>query len=150
MIWKLKTSERHVRWRDFRNSLSAMTLEEALIATQDFWASVPFAPYYLDPDRPEEWPNPWDLITENYYCDLAKALGIVYTVYFSQHGKDLDLEIRVYYDLDTEYVYNLAVFDQGKYVINLVEGEIVNIESVEEKLNLKRKFGIKELKLEEY
>lgn len=149
-MWKLKANERLARWREFRISLASMPLAQALEATEAFWSTVPFAPYYLDPDTPEEWPNPWDLITENYYCDLAKALGIVYTICFSAHGEGLDAEIRVYYDPESKYTYNLAVFDKGKYVINLTEGEIVNIASVDKKLKLKRCFGSKELKLEEY
>lgn len=149
-MWKLKSNERLIRWRDFRRSLGQLSLEDALQATWDLWSTVPFAPYYLDPDSPEKWPNPWDLITENYYCDLAKALGIVYTIFFSANGKNLDVEIRIYHDPETGYMYNLAVFEQGKYVINFAGEDIVNIQSVDDKLKLKYVYGKKKLKLEEY
>lgn len=149
-MWKLTPSERVVRWRDFRKTLDHLPLEQAIKAVAEFWHGCPFAPYYLDPEKPEEWPTPWELISENYYCDLAKALGMLYTLYFTAHGKDLDAEIRVYYDTETKFTYNLPVLAQGKYVVNLVDGEIVNIESINKNLKLKYRFTSTDLKLEEY
>ena len=71
---------------------------------------------------------------ENYYCDLARTLGILYTITLSDHRPTV--EIRVYYDPETRYNYNLVWIDQGKYVINLIEGEVVN-KTLTENLKLK-------------
>lgn len=147
-MWKLKTGERIARWRDFRKNLDSLPLDQAMMATADFWQSCPFAPYYLDSTDPEEWPNPWELIEENYYCDLAKCLGIVYTIALTQHGQDLDAELRIYYDPESKVTYNLAVFDQGKYVINLTDGEVVNIESIKKTLQLRHKYKKADLKIQ--
>lgn len=149
-MWKLDTSERIARWRDFRKSLDALPLEQAIEATAEFWSGCPFAPYYLDPDRPESWPSPWELISENYYCDLAKAIGMLYTMYFTKHKLGLESEIRVYYDPETKYTYNLAVFAQGKYVLNFLDDTVVNIVSINKNLKLKRTYSSTDLKLEEY
>jgi hypothetical protein len=65
------------------------------------------------------------------------------------HGKNLNPEIRVYYDPDTEFTYNLPILAQGKYVINLVDDAVVNIESIKEKLVLVRSYNSIELKLQE-
>ena len=147
-MWKLITSERISRWREFRNSLNDMSTEQALQATVDFWQSCPFAPYYLDASTPAEWPNPWELISENYYCDLAKCLGILYTVMLSKHGDQLDPELRVYVNPRTRLTYHLAVFGQGKYVINFTDGELVNIESITKEFQLKYRYQKTELKTE--
>ena len=147
-MWKLKADERLTRWRAFRKTLDSLTLEDSISQTQEFWQSCPFDPYYLDPDRPESWPNPWQLIEENWYCDLAKALGMLYTIYFTQHRPEV--EIRVYYDPATKYTYNLVWIDQGKYVINLIEGEIVNKQHINKSLKLKRIYSSADLKLDEY
>jgi hypothetical protein len=146
-MWKLETGERLARWRDFRKSLDDLSLPDAAQATAEFWQSCPFNPYYLDPADPESWPNAWDLITENYYCDLAKALGIVYTLHFSKHDANLNPEIHIYNDPETGYVYNLSVLAGGKYVINFLDNKIVNIESIKKKLELKRCYTSVELKL---
>jgi hypothetical protein len=146
-MWKLEAGERIVRWRAFRLTIGGMPLEQAILATAEFWQNCPHQPYYLDVNEPESWPSAWDLITENYYCDLAKALGMLYTIAFSAHGHALPMKICVYKDPDSGYEYNLAVFDEGKYVINLLDGEIVNIDLVNEKFKLKHCYDSKLLKL---
>lgn len=146
-MWKLEADERIAHWRAFRLTLGGMNLERAVQATADFWQNCPHEPYYLDPADPESWPSAWDLITENYYCDLAKALGMLYTISFSIHGHNLSMELKVYTDPESGYEYNLAVFDEGKYVINLLDGQIVNNDLVNEKFKLKRCYDSKLLKL---
>ena len=146
-MWKLETGERLAHWRAFRKSLDDLSLEDAAQATAEYWQSCPFNPYYLDPADPESWPSAWELITENYYCDLAKALGIVYTLHFSKHEVDLNPQIHIYNDPETGYVYNLSVLAEGKYVINFLDSKIVNIELINKKLKLKRCYSSEELKL---
>lgn len=149
-MWKLRSDERLVRWRDFRNSLSGLSLEQALQSTQEFWRSAPFSPYYLDAEQPLTWPDPWQLITENYYCDIAKALGIIYTIALSDHGKNLDIALSIYQDPATRHTYNLAIFDQGKYVINLFADEIVNKASINKSFKLIFNYTSTDLRLQEY
>jgi hypothetical protein len=146
-MWKLETNERLARWRDFRKSLDAMPLDCAVQTTAEFWHGCPFNPYYLDPADPESWPGAWDLVTENYYCDLAKALGIVYTMYLTQHAADSSPEIHIYNDTESGYVYNLSVFADGKYVVNFLDNKIVNIESISKKYKLMHCYSERQLKL---
>jgi hypothetical protein len=149
-MWKLETSERIARWRDFRRSLDDLPLADAVQAVAEFWHTCPFQPYYLDPADPDSWPTAWELISENYYCDLAKALGIVYTIGLTLHGEWLDAEIHVYNDPTTGYTYNLAAFDHGKYMLNYRDGTVVNKESLDKKLQLVTVYGNEQLKLKEY
>ena len=82
--------------------------------------------------------------------DLAKALGIVYTLHLSEHGPTLEPEIRVYYDPDSGYTYHVAYLCRGKYVINLIEAEVVNKEQINQRLKLKHCYTASDLKLEQY
>jgi hypothetical protein len=149
-MFQLPAEDRLRAWRDFRNSLESLPIEQALAQTAEFWARAPFVPYYLDIDVSEDWPDPWSLIIENSYCDIAKCLGIVYTMLLSVHRKDLTVEIRFYEDPKTKYGYNLAWFNQGKYILNLIDGEIVNIKQFDETLNLKKQFSEAQLQIENY
>ena len=90
------------------------------------------------------------MIEENCYCDLAKCLGIVYTLHLSSHGKNLDFEIRVYKNKKTRQLYNLVYLHQGKYVLNFIEGEIVNKEHISNELTLTYRYNASDLKLQEY
>jgi hypothetical protein len=149
-MFHLSTSERIARWKSFRQQINQLALPDAAFETLQFWYSCPFIPYYLSSDDPKSWPDPWQLITENYYCDLAKALGIVYTLHLSEHGPTLEPEIRVYYDPDSGYTYHVAYLCQGKYVINLIEAEVVNKEQINQRLKLKHCYTASDLKLEQY
>ena len=74
----------------------------------------------------------------------------MYTVLLSTHRTDLDIEIRVYEDPKTKYVYNLAWFNQGKYILNMVDGEVLNNKQFDKTLKLKKQFTSLELQLEKY
>ena len=103
---------------------------------------------YLTTDHIEEWPGPWELIYENYYCDLAKALGVVYTLYLSSHRPEI--EIRIYNDPSTKEQYNLVWIDQGKYVLNLSWDEVVNKKQLPKTLTVQHRYGAQDLNLDLY
>jgi hypothetical protein len=149
-MFKLSDSRRLSHWKTFRDQLGSMTLLQALKATQQLWQTCPFTPFYLAADQPDSWPNPWDLLIENYYCDLAKCLGIVYTLHLSNHKNVLDPEIRVYNDMVSRYQYHIAYFANGKYVLNLIDNEVVNKEHINQELKLKYRYTAADLRLELY
>lgn len=137
-------------WREFRNSLESLPLDQALVAVAKFWSSAPFVPYNLDITRPNEWPDPWTLIDKNIYCDIAKCLGIVYTLSLCKHRMDLDVELRTYVDTNNGHEYNLAWINQGKYIINMIDNEVLNINEFKKTLQLKHRFTAVDLKLDYY
>jgi hypothetical protein len=149
-MWKLNTNERIAYWRNFRKTLEVLPFDEKIKTIAKFWQGCPFVPYYLEADNPDKWPDPWTLISENHYCDLAKCLGIVYTLSLTEHNKDIDIELRVYQDPETKYDYNLSWVEQGKYILNLNDGEVLNIEQFNKNLKLKYKYTAVELKLKNY
>lgn len=149
-MFKSNPAERINLWRNFRLELDSMQLDSALDATQNFWQKCPFVPFYLEVLNPKSWPNPWDLIVENHYCDVAKALGIVYTLHLTSHRNTLNPEIRIYHDTNTRHMYHIAYFCQGKYVLNLIEGEIVNKEHINQELKLKYCYTADDLQLKQY
>ena len=149
-MFKLQSSERIRLWRKFRYDLDSMPLTKAIEATNHFWQHCPFVPYNLEIADPKSWPNPWELILENRYCDVAKVLAIVYTLYLTKHGEDLDPEIRAYLDTNSRYTYHIAYLCQGKYVLNLIEGEVVNKAHITKNFKLKYCYTAGDLQLEQY
>lgn len=149
-FWNLRVNDRLIAWKDFRHTVDTLPLDQALDAINQLWSRAPFVNYYLAPDNPGTWPDPWTLLAENYYCDLAKALGILYTIYFTGH-KNIALELRVYYDYKTKERYNVVFVDQGKYIINYWPYEIVNTKQLEEtELTLLYQYSSTDLALEKY
>jgi hypothetical protein len=147
-MFKLPADERLHRWRAFRKQLDTLTLDEAVKATNELWAHCPFSPYYLDAADPKSWPDPWTLLTENWYCDVAKALGMLYTIKYTKHNPPV--EFRIYHDPITNYDYNLVWIDDGKYVLNLEDDEVVNKTLIDKDWKLKQSFQEAELKLDNY
>ena len=114
------------------------------------WSSAPFVTYYLDPSDPSNWPDPWTLLAENYWCEVAKSLGIIYTIYFSSH-KNVSIEYNIYYDHNDKTRYNLVQIDNGKYILNCYPFEIVNTEHIETKnLHLLYSYSKDDLQLDRY
>jgi hypothetical protein len=149
-MFKLHAKERLALWKSFREDISRLPIDEAIEKTLTFWQHCPFVPYYLNHDDKFLWPDPWQLIEENCYCDLAKCLGIVYTLHLSAHGTQLDPEILVFKHKKTHQLYNLVYLQQGKYILNLIEGEIVNKEHIKNDLTLKYRYLASDLRLQEY
>ena len=149
-MWKLKPDDRLDRWKQFRKRLGTLPVETALTECMNFWQSAPFIPFYLDHNDRTNWPDPWQLVYENYYCDLAKALGIVYTLQLSSHGSELDLAIKVYQDPASRGQYNLVWIDKGKYVLNFISDEIVNRTQIPKELKFLVELSSQDLKLDSY
>jgi len=147
-MWQQHPSERLRYWQNFRQELNTKTLEDALIATQHLWSFAPFVAHYLTTDHIEKWPDPWELLYENYYCDLAKALGIVYTLYLTKHRPNL--EINVYIDPSTKEHYNLVFVEQGKYILNYIHDEVVNKKHINKNLKLLKTIPSESLGLEKF
>jgi hypothetical protein len=145
-MWTHLPSERLRFWHDFRKKISNQDLEQALKETTHLWSYAPYVAHYLTTDHIENWPGPWELIYENYYCDLAKALGIVYTLYLSDHKPEI--EIRIYTNPSTKDEYNLVFIDKGKYVLNLVHDEVVNKKQIDKDLKLVKTLTASDLGLE--
>ena len=148
-MWKLSADGRLDHWKAFRSRIGSMPIEKAIQECNDFWQTAPFTPFYLDYKEIETWPNPWQLIYENYYCDLAKALGIVYTLHLCAHSRDLSMEIHVCQDPTTRAQYNLVWINEGKYVLNFVADEIVNRTQVPN-MKILFKLSSKDLNLDNY
>ncbi len=149
-FWNLRINDRLTQWKDFRHKISDLSLPSAVSEVNQLWSSAPYVTYYLDPSDPKDWPDPWTLLAENYYCDVAKSLGILYTIYFSSH-KQTSVELRTYYDYKEKARYNIVWVDGGKYILNYYPYEIVNTKQIDEdKLDLLYQYSSKDLHLEKY
>ena len=103
-----------------RQQTQHLELEAALCAVNDWWFQLPWQPYYLHWDDQEDWPDPWQLLHDNYYCDLARGLGICYTLVMINHPDIHDLELVLCNGS------NLVRVNEGKYILNYEPGSCVN------------------------
>lgn len=151
-MWNLKPDERLREWKAFRIQVGQQELEHACKSVTHLWSYAPYVAHHLDPDRNNSlmsWPDPWTLLYENYYCDLAKALGMLYTLYLSQH-RPADINLTVCVDTADRQVYNLVSLEQGKYILNFTFDTVVNKAQLPSTLVVKHQYSVSDLDLNQY
>ena len=62
----------------------------------------------------DNWPDPWELLSENTYCEVARALGMCYTLYLIGIT---DIEMVLAKNNIAEDVV-LVLVDNAKYILN--------------------------------
>jgi hypothetical protein len=103
-----------------RQQAVSLPLKDALMLVNEWWFQLPWQPYYLHWDDQADWPDPWQLLQDNIFCDLARALGICYTLIMIDHADITDVELVCCNGV------NLVRVNDGKYILNYESGSCVN------------------------
>ena len=90
-MFEYHKNEKLAEWKKFRDHLE--TSETPMEDLAEFWSRAPFVGHYLDPNNPSAWPDPWALILDGKFDDLAISLGMLYTIKLTQRFKDADCKI---------------------------------------------------------
>ena len=120
-MWPQTFSARLESWNLLRDQCQNLPASKALEDINRWWFNVPWQPYYLHWDDQLIWPDPWQLLSDNVYCDVARGLGILYTITLLEHP-DLTFTDLVL----TKDGYNLVLVDKTKYILNWESDTIVN------------------------
>lgn len=132
MIWPTTFADRLDSWVKLRDRCQTAPVESSLDNINRWWFGTPWRAYYLHWDDQEIWPDPWQLLEDNVYCDLARALGILYTVTLLERT-DLSHTHLVL----TESGHNLVLANKTKYILNWNQDSIVNNNQA---VNIRRKY----------
>lgn len=119
-MWSNTFEQRLVQWNQLRKEVNNIPLDECLWQINEWWFSAPWCAYHLHWDEIESWPDPWQLLSDNIYCDLARALGIVYTIAIINRPDCQQIEL-----VETEQG-NLVQINDGKYILNWSRDSVVN------------------------
>jgi hypothetical protein len=118
-------------WHDLKEKLKEADTETLCVEIDKFWQQCPMRNHYLHPDEIENWPNPWELIKDNDYCQYARALGIIYTLL---HLGNTNLDFVEAIDDNGDNVV-LVLVDNAKYVLNWYPNSVLNTNLSEFKIN---------------
>jgi hypothetical protein len=100
-------------WVELRESLANKQDLDRHVAIDKFWQKVPIQQNYLHTDFIKDWPDPWQLLSDNTYCYYARALGMIYTLLLLD-TKNIEL-VEAVDDNSNEVVLVLV---ENKYVLN--------------------------------
>ena len=117
-MWASTFEDRLRQWHDLR-ALRHSDPEHWLLCVNDWWFRVPTVNHYLHWHYKDQWPDPWQLLADDVYCELARALGMLYTIIIDSPSTNDAL-------LATDDNHNLVLVEQGKYILNWCPGDIVN------------------------
>jgi hypothetical protein len=120
-MWHKDFTDRLAAWSALRTSIQSMVLEQALQTVNSWWYQAPWTGYYLHWDDRLTWPDPWQLLSDNIYCDVARGLGILYTLTLTDHKDLTSLELIL-----TEDNRNLVLVNKEKYTLNWDNEVLVN------------------------
>ena len=123
-----RSESKLIAWREFRNELANWPEDIERVAKK--WSLAPTVNNCLSFDNPKYWPDPWTLINDGIYCDISIALGMFYTLYYSNYPFKQYMRIECYKNERHHEMLNLVSLEQGKYMLNYHHGRSVNILSL--------------------
>jgi len=120
-MWPKTFAERLESWAQLRTQASTADVETALAAINSWWFQTPWRAYHLHWDDQLLWPDPWQLLSDDLYCPLARGLGILYTITMLDRP---DLQGAVLVEVDSD---NLVLVHEKKYILNWDSEQMLNI-----------------------
>ena len=120
-MWPRTFAERLESWAQLREQAFTADVETALAAINSWWFQTPWQAYHLHWDDQLLWPDPWQLLSDDLYCPLARGLGILYTITMLDRP---DLQDAVLAEVDSD---NLVLVDKKKYILNWDPEQMLNI-----------------------
>ena len=121
MIWPATFSARLESWNLLRDQCINLPVASALEDINAWWFRTPWQAYHLHWDDSESWPDPWQLLSDNIYCELARGLGILYTITLLDRADLAPAELIL-----TQDDVNLVQVAKEKYILNWDADTVVN------------------------
>ena len=112
----LSPEDRLDHWKKFRSSLVDLSEEDKLTRVAEYWALAPLSKLAYDIERPDNWPTPWEMITNGDWCRNSVAIGMEFTLRLSGFPAER-MELTLIRDWDISEVILVLNIDQ-KTVLN--------------------------------
>jgi hypothetical protein len=120
-MWPQTFSSRLESWNLLRSQCQTLSPKSALEDINRWWFQVPWRPYYLHWDDQNTWPDPWQLLSDDIYCEVARGLGILYTVTLLDRADLAPASLIL-----TADGTNLVQVGREKYILNWEANTVVN------------------------
>jgi hypothetical protein len=129
--FQLSYIDRLREWRDLRNSIKSQTLEQQCIAIDHWWQQAPVVNHHYHWHDTNQWTDPWEMLSENIYCPLTRAVGMCYTMLMNDIN---DIELIHAQDQCAEDHY-LVIVNNAKYVLNYWPDTVISNDLSNFKIN---------------
>ena len=109
-------------WFQLRQSVTSLPIEQQCVTIDEWWQHAPLVNHHLHPHDISNWPDPWELLSENTYCEVARALGMCYTLHLIGVN---DIELVLARN-DTAEDVVLVLVDNAKYILNYWPNTVIS------------------------
>ena len=120
--FQLTYIDRLKEWRDLRNRTKTQTLEEQCIAIDRWWQQAPLINHHFHWHDTQQWTDPWEMLSENLYCTLTRAVGMCYTLLMNDIP---DVQLVHAQDQQAEEHY-LVLVDGSKYILSYWPNTVIS------------------------
>ncbi len=136
-----KFEDRLAIWRQLRDSLA--TSNNPIQDVIDYWNDIPQGQRNADPFDDKTWPDPWEMIEENSYCEFTKILAMAYTLKLSKLYDDWQPIIKIGLDRTQSRMYYMLYLDDQ--VIGFNEEKSVHISELPKNIHIEKIHVMREL-----
>jgi diadenosine tetraphosphatase ApaH/serine/threonine PP2A family protein phosphatase len=109
-------------WFQLRTSVTSLPIEQQCVTIDEWWQQCPLVTHHLHPQDIDNWPDPWELLSENTYCEVARALGMCYTLHLIGVN---DIELVLARNNTAEDIV-LVLVDNAKYILNYWPNTVIS------------------------
>ena len=121
-VFQTEYEARLQNWHNLKEKIRNLETQEKCILVDNWWQNAPVVNYFLHISDVVNWPDPWELLVENSYCYIARALGMCYTLYMTGVN-DLVL-VEASDNMGNDVI--LVLVDDAKYILNYWPDTVVN------------------------
>ena len=140
-VFQLNYDARLRSWYELRSQIEGTLIQNKCVEIDEYWQRAPLVNHHLHILDVSSWPGPWDLLVENTYCTVARALGMCYTLFLTGVT---DIELVEATDNNGEDVV-LVLVDNAKYILNYWPDTVLSNTLTD--FTIKRHVDISQIKL---
>lgn len=120
--FQLTYTDRLREWRDLRNAIKTQTVQDQCIAIDRWWQQAPLVNHHFHWHDTQQWTDPWEMLSENLYCTLTRAVGMCYTLLMNEVS---DIQLVQVQDQQAEEHY-LVLVDGSKYILSYWPNTVIS------------------------
>ena len=128
-------------WYNFRQQLEDSV--DPFLDAARFFLRLPRVKIYTDPYDDTRWPTPWELISENEYCEFNLILGMCYTLQLTERFKNSQPTISIETDSINKTIYYLLKIENKVY--GYAEEEWIELKDLPKSLKTQKIYTMKQL-----
>lgn len=112
-IFQADYTERLRSWNRLKKDCKNLSVLDSSQTVDNWWQAAPLINYHLHWNDSESWPSPWELLSENNYSTLTRAIGMCYTLLM------IDINnIQLVQATDCQAEQHELVIVDNRYVLN--------------------------------